>query len=187
MLIVALVMGALPASAAFAQEAPAPDTSIERINDTYIDPLYSSICGFPVRTHIVEKVVFTFLPGTTYDVVHVHDQGVEYLTNANVENGPTVIRRQSLNLTFYQPKSLEAIVDLVEAGKPLRTIRGLNYIIVSEPGETVVSSGRYSEKPVEIVFIGPDFIVFTTEETQTPHLEHLSSVVEEEICAPLSQ
>src|SRR5215211_6959417 len=128
-----MLMLTLTPSAAFAEAT--------RINETEIDFFYSEICGFPVRNHSVETLVVNDSP------LHhrIHSSGVEHLTN--VRTGATVTVRSSLTVTFFKGTFEEALA----SGKPISTVRGLNYVILAGPGKKVVSAGRSATKVVEVV------------------------------------
>jgi len=163
------------AGAAFAKP-PSQTGQVFHIDETYVDPYFSSVCGFDVLEHDVGVIKFSFLPNDRFrQIVNVRQ------TLTNQETGTSVVVRTTASGTFsYEP------IDENGSFEQTFTFTGLNYLVLDKDN-TVVSSGRGVATFTVIFDENGNIVDITYEERSTPHLEHSIGPLDETVCEALAQ
>ena len=170
-------------AAAFAQGNPAGESRwtshVLHIDETYVDPYFSSRCGFDVLVR--ERGVLTF----NWNIVGkqlILAQFSVRSTLTNPETGTSVVIIGSARDVYF------TWVDTLTRFKQRYTFNGLNYKILGVDGAES-SAGRYSYM-IDVTLDEDGNIIEIDEppEQQTPHLSHFfSSSTEAAMCETLAQ
>jgi hypothetical protein len=174
--LVAVVVAPLAlVGTAFAQTSQTGQ--VLHINETYVDPYWSSTCGFDVVEHDVGVIRSTLLPNNR---AHIQQSGRTTLTNP--ETGTSVSIRTAGTFTT----SFKAI-DENGSFSITTTFTGLDYKVLGADG-AVLSAGRGVETLTLIFDENGNFVDIRFGESATPNLEHLfGSRTEASICRTLAQ
>ena len=164
------------AGAAFAKP-PSQTGQVFHIDETYVDPYLSSVCGFDVLEHDFGVIKFSFAPNAYQfrQIINLRQ------TLTNPETGTSVVVRITGNDTFsYEP--------IDENGSFVQTFTttGLNFLVLDK-NNTVVSSGRGVATITVIFDENGNIVEFNYEERTTPHLEHSIGNLDKTVCKTLAQ
>jgi hypothetical protein len=179
------------AGAAFAQSQRQTEKAfpgeVTHIDDTYVDPFFSDLCGFTVVQHDVGvNKVSVFVTGPN-DQLRIRDQISLRQTVTNPETGTslTVQTSGSETLSIVLPDDHGSFVTE-------ETFMGLNFLIKGLKGQDGTSLPPSSGRGVVFFSLTVDengnVVDFNFGERRTPHLEHIiGSDLNALVCETLAQ
>jgi hypothetical protein len=173
--LVAVVVATL-ALAGTASAQPSQTGGAFHLDDTYVDPYLSSVCGFEVIEHDVGVITFT----SSNDQFSSHVSVRETFTNP--ETGTSVV-------VLVNATRTDSFVLIDENGSFSYTItfRGLNYKVFGAD-RTEISAGRVVDTFTFIFDENGNLVDVEFGESRTPHFEHFfNSKTEAAICETLAQ
>ena len=163
------------AGTAFAQP-PSQTGKVFHIDETYVDPYWSSTCGFDVVEHDVGVLQFTF----PKNKIIVQQNIRSTLTNPETGTSVVVLTAGTFTDSFK-------LIDQNGSFSYTTTFTGLNYQVFGADG-AVISAGRGVDTFTLIFDENGNLVDFRFEESTTPNLEHLfGSRTEAAICETLAQ
>jgi hypothetical protein len=187
--LVAVVVATLAlAGAASAQSQKVFPGEVVHIDETYIDPYFSEVCGFPVVQHDVGVIKFTFFETDPNGDLRVHEQVSLRQTVTNAETGTS--------LTGQVSGSEIATVETTDENGSLlftETFMGLNFLLRGLKGPDGTPLPNFSGRGVEFLSVTFDengnVIDFNFGDTKTPHLEHIlnNDEIDAIVCQTLAQ
>jgi hypothetical protein len=160
------VVGAMLAVAGAAFAQPSESGQAVHVDETFVDPDFSSACGFDVVTHDVGVITAWFF----FDRTRVHQSIRSTLTNP--ETGTSVVLIYSgtvadkIKLKEPTPATPSYTVTYTA------TFTGLNYKVFGADGAEI-SAGHFTMTKTLIYDVNQNFVDITIEERQTPRLAHL--------------
>jgi hypothetical protein len=172
----AVAAAMLVLAGAAAAQPPSQTGQVFHIDETYIDPYLSFVCGFDVLEHDVGVLQFTSSDDRSRERVSVRQ------TLTNPETGTSVVVLQS---------STEAdrfvLIDENGSHSYRYTFTGLNYKVLGADGADI-SAGRFFHTFTVIVDENGNLVSDTQAHGYTPHLSHFfGSSTEAVICDTLAQ
>ena len=173
----AVAVATLVLAGAVLAKPPSQTGQVFHIDDTYIDPFFSDLCGFDVQQHDFGVEKFDLLPNDRFRLQISLRQTV-----TNPETGTFLVYQTTGSETF-------SFVPIDENGsfEQTFTFTGLNFRL-SGADETFIASGRGVETFTVIFDENGNFVDVFFEERKTPHLEHFTdSNLNEITCETLAQ
>jgi hypothetical protein len=157
---------------------PSQTGQVFHIDDTYIDPFFSDLCGFDVLQHDVGVIKTTFLPDGRF-----REQISLRQTVTNPETGTFLVYRTTGSRTFsFEP------IDENGSFEQTLTFTGLNFRLFAADGTPLVSSGRGVTTFTVVFDENGNLVDVTFEERATPHLEHFTDTnIDAIVCETLAQ
>ena len=167
------------AGTAFAQ--PSESGQAVHVDETFVDPDYSSACGFEVVTHDVGVITAWFF----FERTRVHESIRSTLTNPETGTSVVVLSRGTVadKIKLKEPTPANPSYTITYTA----TFTGLNYKVFGADGAEI-SAGHFTRTKTLIYDENQNFVDLIVEERQTPHLAHLhGSSTEAAICEALAQ
>jgi hypothetical protein len=176
------------AGAAYAQSQKVFPSDVFHIDETFVDPYYSEVCGFPVVQHDVGVIKSTFFATDPNGDIRVRLQVSIRQTVTNPQTGTS--------LTGQTSGAETTTVELLdENGSFLfaETFVGLNFLLRGLKGPDGTPLPNFSGRGVQFFSVTFDengnIVDFNFGETKTPHLEHLlnNEEIDAIVCQTLAQ